>query len=219
MSAIFEAAKNMLFPQKCKCCFKLADGENLCNICREKLAKSRIPYDKRELSLKPELVDKAYSSYYYDGAARDAVIGAKFVNPASFLNSFENDVKDDILRILSENDIDFIVATPPYKDKYFSQEYDLPTEMARKLSAKFDIENKLCIQKVRKTKEQHQLSKEERKANLVNAFEITENVNGKSVLLIDDVLTTGVTLSTIARELKLAGCEKVIAWTYTFNTY
>lgn len=58
--------KQLIFPQKCKCCFKLAQADNLCRRCRAELAK-----EKREsltVETKFEFVDKAYASYRYKSA-------------------------------------------------------------------------------------------------------------------------------------------------------
>ncbi len=219
MLEIKEITRQVLFPQKCRCCFKLADKDNLCNSCMAKLIRCKIPSDKQLLKLRPELVDRTYSSYYYTGMGRQAVLNAKYKNPASFLNSFTKDIYYDIDSILSENQIDLIVPSPAYKTKFYSQEYDLPMEMAKKISKEFNIPVSYCIKKIRKTEKQHDLSKEKRKVNLVNAFEVVEDIRDKNILLIDDVLTTGVTVSTIAKELKIAGCKQVIAWAYTYNTF
>ena len=110
-----------------------------------------------------------------------------------------------------------VVPVPSHKSKLYTQEFDLPVEMARRIADYSGVEYSHCINKIRKTAKQHQLSKEERKVNLVNAFEVTENLRGKRILVIDDVITTGITVSTIATDLKIAGREKVYAWAYTLN--
>lgn len=67
--------KQLIFPQKCKCCFKLAQADNLCRRCRAELAK-----EKREsltVETKFEFVDKAYASYRYKSARRKGIQNAK----------------------------------------------------------------------------------------------------------------------------------------------
>lgn len=197
---------------------KIAGEDNLCDECREEYEKDRIDPGGRELLTIPDGADKAYASYYYQNLARQAIINAKFRNPASFLNSFTKDIYYDIEAVIAENDIDCITPVPPYKDKFYRQEYDLPTEMAKRIAEEFNIKLLKSVRKVRKTGKQHSLSREQRKANLVNAFQVTENLNGRNILLIDDVFTTGSTLSAVARRLKRAGAKSVTAWTYTRNT-
>ena len=56
---------------------------------------------------------------------------------------------------------------------------------------------------------QSKLTPEERKRNLKDAFEVTEDVRGKRILLIDDILTTGTTCHECAKVLLRAGAERV----------
>jgi len=111
-----------------------------------------------------------------------------------------------------------VVAVPCHKSKYYTQEYDLPEEMAKRIAEYTGKEYSECVKKVRKTEKQHDLPKDKRRANLINAFEATVDLTGKNILITDDVVTTGYTLSAVATELKLAGAEKVYAWVYTYNT-
>ena len=68
-----------------------------------------------------------------------------------------------------------------------------------------------AIQRVRETKSQVGLNLDERRTNLRGAFKAQkDNVLGKSILLVDDVATTGNTLNECARELKRAGCNNVL---------
>ena len=145
------------------------------------------------------------------------VTGAKFRNPAPFISSFLADISIDINVILEQNNIDMIVAVPCHKSKLYTQEFDLPAEMARRMSRLYNIEYSQCIVKVRKTDKQHNLPKDMRKSNLMNAFEVVGDVKGRRILVIDDVITTGTTVSTVARDLKIAGRERVYVWAYTLN--
>lgn len=68
------------------------------------------------------------------------------------------------------------------------------------------------LDKVKATRNQNELSRNERLVNLGGAFRIRrggDTVRGKSVLLVDDVLTTGATLNECAAALKAAGAIEV----------
>ena len=65
----------------------------------------------------------------------------------------------------------------------------------------------LC--RTRKTLPMFDLSPEERRRNLQDCFAVTRDVRGKSIVLADDIFTTGTTLSTAAAVLKEAGAETV----------
>ena len=210
--------KRLLIVPKCKRCFQLADESNLCNECRKELEKCRILSPQLPVNKKIPLVDMAYASYKYEKAAEEVIKSAKFRNPAPFLASFLDDISIDIKAILAQNNIDMVVPVPSHKSKLYTQEFDLPVEMARRIARYSGVEYSHCINKIRKTPKQHQLSKEERKTNLINAFEVVADVKGKRILVIDDVITTGITVSHVATDLKIAGREKVYVWAYTLNT-
>ena len=209
--------KQIFIVPKCKRCFKPADHYNLCTECEKELKKCRVLSPHLPINKKIPLVDMAYASYKYESAAKDVIKSAKFRNPAAFLASFLDDISIDIKEILAQNNIDMVVPVPSHKSKLYTQEFDLPVEMARRISEYSGVEYSPCIRKIRKTAKQHQISKEERKVNLINAFEVTGDVKGKRLLVIDDVITTGITVSHIATDLKIAGREKVYAWAYTLN--
>ncbi len=219
MSDIKNILNELIFPPKCKCCGRLADSDNLCDKCGKKLAEERIPPEKRRLNKRFELVDKVYASYYYNGRAEDVVKYAKFRNPAAFLNSLLADISIDIGSILEENNIDMVMGVPSHKSKLYTQEFDLPREMAKRISHHFAIPVSDNVTKTKKTARQHDLPLDKRKVNLINAYTVNGDVADKNILIIDDVTTSGSTLSTIATELKLAGAAKVYAWVYTYNTY
>ncbi|MDG5815028.1 phosphoribosyltransferase family protein [Chitinispirillales bacterium ANBcel5] len=67
--------------------------------------------------------------------------------------------------------------------------------------------------RTRKTGTQTKLSKDERMGNLQGAFEVragaSEKINGKRVLLVDDIVTTGATTESCSVELIRAGCDSV----------
>jgi len=87
--------------------------------------------------------------------------------------------------------------------------------LAELLSAQTSISSKPVLERIRCTTTQTALDRSERMENLHNAFRLRKNadVRGLRVLLIDDVLTTGSTLSECARVLKRAGALSVHAAT------
>jgi predicted amidophosphoribosyltransferase len=70
----------------------------------------------------------------------------------------------------------------------------------------------LSLRRTRFTKPQTELSSEERKKNVRKAFEVVKPkaVKGKTIVLVDDVATTGSTLNECAKALKRAGADSVL---------
>lgn len=91
--------------------------------------------------------------------------------------------------------------------------YNQTKLIAKELTGITEIRNAPLLRKIKDTKEQKRLNAAERRENLKNAFAVNPkaDVKGKNVLIIDDVCTTGSTLSEASRILKEAGADKVIA--------
>lgn len=95
------------------------------------------------------------------------------------------------------------------RERGFNQGLLLARHVARQLDTELDF---LSLRRVRYTSPQTGLKKKERRKNVRGAFglEDAEVVKDKTVLLVDDVATTGNTLNECARVLKRAGCDKVL---------
>lgn len=208
--------EKFIFLPKCKGCQKL-NKNHLCIQCKEKLDKCHLSNCNLKTDKTIKYVDKVYASYQYKNKAKEILIYAKFVNAIPFIASFKDDVGIDILRIKEENNIDIVIPVPCHKSRYYEKEYYLPEKMVIEIGEMgINIDLK-CIVKVKKTLKQHNLTAEERKINLIGAYEVRKDVKGKNVLIIDDVITTGSTVSEIAAQLKQVGRKKVYSWSYTAN--
>ncbi|MCS6860212.1 MAG: phosphoribosyltransferase family protein, partial [Abditibacteriales bacterium] len=75
--------------------------------------------------------------------------------------------------------------------------------------------NVTALQRVRRTRPQVELSRSERADNVRGAFEVCDAsaVKGQTVLLVDDMFTTGATLNECTRALRHAGAERVFCLT------
>ena len=65
------------------------------------------------------------------------------------------------------------------------------------------------LKRVVETAPSFKLNAEERMKNISGAFELEGDVNGKSILLVDDILTTGTTVMECSRILKLGGAKSI----------
>src|SRR6266545_615464 len=110
---------------------------------------------------------------------------------------------------------DMIVPVPLHPTRQRERGFNQASLLAELLSARISIPSKPVLKRIRYTTTQTALDRAERMENLHNAFRLRKNadVRGLHVLLIDDVLTTGSTLSECARVLKRAGAISVYAAT------
>jgi ComF family protein len=113
-------------------------------------------------------------------------------------------------------DIDIIIPVPLHKQKYRERGYNQAEYIARGIASVINkpVYNSI-LQRKRYTQTQTKLSAEERRRNMQDAFEVSDHsksiINGKICLLVDDVITTGATTNAGAKELSVAGAEKIVA--------
>ncbi len=108
---------------------------------------------------------------------------------------------------------DEIAFVPMTKTDRRKRGYNQSELIARELHFMLGIPYRRGLVKTRATRHQKELSEEERRTNLVGAFSAAQSAryDGKTVLIIDDVCTTGSTLSEAARALREAGAKHVYA--------
>lgn len=104
-----------------------------------------------------------------------------------------------------------VVPVPLHKKRELERGFNQAELLARYVSSRLNIPGGLALERTKNTRTQVGLNRAERIKNCVNAFSCidTELITGKTVLLIDDVTTTGTTLSECARVLKASGAKKV----------
>jgi ComF family protein len=111
-----------------------------------------------------------------------------------------------------------IAPVPLHPVRLRERGYNQSCILAKKLHKKIQTRNPelipLLLERTRDTPSQTKLSKDARIENLRGAFRVKDGappLNGRTVLLIDDVCTTGATFGACARALKDAGAKKVCA--------
>ena len=151
--------------------------------------------------------------FSYEGAVQQAILDMKFANLGSYAKVFAK-----YLVFLAEKhnlSYDLVTFAPMSKKALRHRRYNQAQLLAKYFCAILGKDALLteAIVKVKDTAAQEKLSKSERKTNLIGAYDICADVEGKRVLVIDDVKTTGATLNECAKVLKKAGATEVIAIT------
>jgi ComF family protein len=118
--------------------------------------------------------------------------------------------------VLRQEGWDLIVPVPLHPLKQAEREFNQAERLARRLSRATDIPlatNLVC--RVEPTRSQTRLSRAERSQNVHRAFAPVDvaRCDGRRVVLLDDVLTTGATTSACAKVLKDCGAAEVCVWT------
>lgn len=209
---------HILFTTRCPCCGKLLDfGKYICDECRGKIIPLKSPVCHRcgkslndHDALGCATADyEVIAAYYYGGEVRRLIIDFKDNRLSDNFEIFREAVIDKIAAEYASVDFDMTVCVPSYgKVKYSSSR-----EMAMNIAQSFNLSFNDVLEKYRETQKQHRLSQKERFVNLKNSIRVkadrSEEIKGKTLLLCDDVKTTGATLNECAKALYDCGAKKV----------
>jgi ComF family protein len=228
-----EAAVSLLYPPVCAICGgNVRAGDYLCNGCAAKAVRIVAPFCQKcsepfEGAITREFAcancahrtihfDAAVSAYRGRGIVREIIHEFKYGRQihlrhlvARWLRAAMEDER------LRGRRFDLIAPVPLHPTRQRERGFNQAGLLAELLSAQSSIRVKPLLERTRYTNTQTALDRSERMENLHNAFRLRKNadVRGLRVLLIDDVLTTGSTLSECARVLKRAGALSVYAAT------
>jgi ComF family protein len=168
------------------------------------------------------VIDGAFSSIVFGRVAKKLVYRLKYKPFLHNLKDFMTDLfyegliqNEDFMRIRQEKAL--LVPIPLYKAKFNQRGYNQAAYLAQGIGDKFSLPTVDILERVRATSPQSRLHRDERRENIKGAFKIAcsdgKNVQGKTLFLVDDVLTSGATLAEAASILKRAGAEKVYGLT------
>ncbi len=204
---------DLIYPLHCQICgvaLDPLDEYHLCDRCIREIKKSPKPYYKRFGEL------KVYSACLYEGILKELIHMFKY-NKKLYLSKILSKILIDFEKENAgvTNDLDLIIPVPLHPTKAMFREFNQSKILASSLSREFGIPASDVLTKVKRTKPQSDLKKDERLLNLKGVFKIKDltKVAGKAMLIIDDVLTTGSTLGECSKILMDAGAGKVQALT------
>ena len=201
---ILQLAADSLAPPICAACGRPCRPRAvLCTRCGRRLAAAR-PL----LGVGPPGLDRAWSSAPYDGVCRDLVAALKFrrLLPAA-------DLMADRIQWLAPAHMlgGEIVPVPPASPRLRRRGFDPAGELAGALAERLDAELRPCLAR---SGAGRQVGRR-RAERIGHPPQIRALATApRSVILVDDVLTTGATLTACARALRAAGAVRVVAVTF-----
>lgn len=211
-----QRAAEMVFPPKCIFCGCLLDAGLRFHICSSCYAKIPFASDYILKSGKKRSGGCDYTIYAcsYTGIIKESLIRFKFFDKPGYYRAFARLLLDRLSAIEGDGKPDIITSVPLHTERQRVRGYNqaalLAGEIGRESGIKVDCN---LLIRVRNTEVQSLLTGKTRENNILDAFRVTgaEKVRGRTVLLVDDVLTTGSTVDECSRVLKEAGASKVIA--------
>ncbi len=198
---------DLLFPPKCPFCGKLLEkGHSLCPECQRGLPWLTGAAGEKKV----ELTGGCVAPLRYEGAVREGIHAYKFggrsARGAVFGALIAQCVRDH--GVTAE-----LTSWPPLsKRRLRARGYDQAELLARAVGRELGIPVLGTLKKEERPAQSGLEGEGERRANLLGAYSPLEpeGFRGKTVLLVDDVVTTGATLSECAKTLRLAGAERVV---------
>lgn len=201
---------DLLFPPKCPFCGALLEkGALLCPDCQRDL-----PWlTGRAAEKRVELTEGCVSALGYEGKVRSAIHGYKFNGRSARSGAFGL----LIAQAVADHGLEFdLVSWPSLSKKRLRQRgYDQGELLAREVGERLGVPVLRTVDKGDRPAQSGIEGEAARRANLLGAYTAVapEGFAGRRVLLVDDVVTTGATLSECTKTLRLAGADKVLCAT------
>lgn len=208
---------NIIFPVRCLSCTK--SGSEFCLNCI-----TDMPYAERET------VKWIFPIYdYRHPPIKKALWLLKYKGKKKFANIFAEILYDKIIEELSDLIImenfssPILIPIPLSKKRYKERGYNQAELICRELirinnirdGVDIKLENNILI-KIKETAYQARIeNRKERLKNIISSFAIRNEtlIKNRNIILIDDITTTGATLSEAKKVLKNSGARKIIAFT------
>ncbi|MFH0734945.1 MAG: ComF family protein [bacterium] len=212
---------DFLLPRFCvSCSTKLSINEHfICNLCQLQLTIVEPDFLGNEFCRKfkdDKYIDKFFSLYLFEknGVFRSLIHSLKYKNNYRIGLFLGNKIAEYYLDNISLLKPDVIIPLPLHHVKKAQRGYNQAYYIAKGISKKIHIPvcTSLVIRiKYKETQTFYNL--QQRKENIEGAFKVkkTKNIFGKTLLIVDDVITTGATINECAKVLKLAGAKNIYA--------
>ena len=203
---LLEAFLDLLFPPKCPFCGRVLEKPGICPTCEKNL-----PWIEGREGLREGAGGlRCAGAVWYEGLAREGLLRLKFQGASAAAEP----MGDLVARCAAEHfsgEFDTVTWVPVSKKRLRKRGYDQAELLARAACRLWNTEPVRLLNKTVDNPAQSGISDTAaRRVNVLGVYEACGDAAGKHVLLIDDICTTGATLSECARVLKDAGAESVV---------
>jgi len=234
---LLEGILDFIYPPRCLVCKKLIENNlGLCEDCFKEIKIIENPYcQKCGMPLEPAEVFRtaetplcvdcrghrrifvfARAIGRYEGVLRECIHLLKYKGKKVILRAVDRLIENYFEGLFPVEKISFVVPVPLHKKRLRERGFNQAELIAKLISSRYGISLLSdVLQKVVYTSAQVTLNREERIKNVKDAFAVANNnwIYKSTVLLVDDVYTTGATIVECARVLKNAGAREVYAFT------
>ena len=202
---------DLIWPRRCEVCGRPVDRESR-HVCADCL--NRIPFVRPEDGVYE--IDDAASAVRFECETRQMINDYKFNGHIWLRDDFVDWLEAAVRTRFDVAAIDAVVAIPTTMYRRLNRGYDQSALLAGALAKRLDrVFLGRAVARTGRPMRQGSLSEEERLGNVKGSFVVREpwRVRGRTILLVDDIMTTGSTLAECAKTLKAAGVWRV--WSAT----
>ena len=208
------------FPSVCAGCGEiLTEDEYFCDYCFEMLPKLSVDKTCKKCGLPKKNCECGKYIFHFDacaapfrnsGVARRAMYAFKFRHKEHIAKFFAEQMALTVKQRYSDRTFDIITFVPMRKKDSLKRGYNQSFVLANLLSKILKIPLAEDILKCnRKKKNQHKLSRKDRFSNIKGVYYCNTSLEGKRILLVDDIKTTGATFDACAKQLFACGADSV----------
>lgn len=220
-----ETALSGMFPRKCPLCGALLlPNERICGKCSDELEFIYAPVCRRcgrpvfDCGCEEESFrfERCVSPFVYTKSVRSGIHRLKFRNSPSSAVFFGKMMAATVRREYDDYSINVVTSVPLHPNDRKRRGYNQAALLARHMAQELELpSNSGILIKSRQNNTQHTLSRQERVRNVSGVFEVARPylIQNRTVLLCDDIITTGSTLSECAGALLDAGAKRVLCVT------
>ena len=207
-NAVLEWLLDLLYPPRCMICHRLLEPgkKEICAACDDTLPE----YDGADPKVR--FCERCVVTFYYEGTFRASFLRYKFSGLRQYAGRYGKWMAVTIRDKLTGK-YDIMTWVPVSRQRKKERGYDQAELLCRSAARELGMEPVRTLEKLTDNRAQSTLNDaSERMANAAGAYGPyqAERFAGKRVLLIDDIVTTGATLSECARVLRMAGAEQVV---------
>jgi len=212
---------HIVLPKRCDLCGDTVTySADICDVCNESLP--FIDLDKRCKKCGCEKTScccyrrfhhykESASAFYYDGCVKTGIIRLKINGYPDGAETFAKYMFETVKNVYGDILFDMISYVPLSKGTLKRRGFNQSRLLADKLSNALDIPDLPLLEKLYDVNPQRRMTAQQRKANIFGVFDVCReyDINGKTILLVDDVITTGATVGECAVMLKIYGAAAV----------
>ena len=194
---------NFFFPQKCGLCGKILDDNlYICKSCY---------YQINNYKIDLKIDSNTFVIYNYDSIVRKYILEYKFFDKSYLYKTFTTCILFDKKVCNFINDYDIISPISLHYRRFLERGYNQTALIAKNISKQMNIQDLELLKKIKNIKPQPTKTIEQRINDVKGVYKLKSNIdiNNKTILIFDDIITTGATSLECKNELERNGASKV----------